>query len=358
MELRPPGDQRRTVEGLELVEVRPVDDAGDHLSGVERHLGVGRHQAEQLLLGVARRKDRLARGRPSLVPVQPSDDASAEPNGVVFVDGEVVGEARGACVHVGAPERLVVGVLARRHLHQRRTGQEHLGALLDHHDVVRHARDVRPAGRRVAEHEGDDGDARRREPGEVAEHGPTGDEDLLLGRKVRAAGFGQVDHRQPVGQRDLVGPQHLLEGPRVARPAPHGGIAGADHAFDARDDTDARHHAGPDGEVAAPCGEPRQFHERRVLVQQQLDAFANRQLAAVSMPLDVFGAAPADRGGVLGVEVVNLIEQGLPVGSEVLAGGVEGGRQPGHEVYPSSLPAKPVMISLVPPPMPRIRMSR
>ncbi len=57
---------------------------------------------------------------------------------------------------------------------QRRPGQEHLGAFLDHHDVIGHARHVRAAGRRVAEHQRDGRDARRRQPGQIAEHLPAG----------------------------------------------------------------------------------------------------------------------------------------------------------------------------------------
>ena len=73
----------------------------------------------------------------------------------LLVDGEVVGEPGDPGVHLGAAERLVVGLLAGGHLHQRRTAEEHLGALLDHDDVVAHARDVGAAGGRVAEHQRD-----------------------------------------------------------------------------------------------------------------------------------------------------------------------------------------------------------
>ena len=88
---------------------------------------------------------------------------------VELVDGEVVGQAGDAGVHLGAAERLVVGLLAGGHLHQRRAGEEHLGPLLDHHDVVAHAGQVRAAGGRVAEDERDRRDAGRGQPGEVAE---------------------------------------------------------------------------------------------------------------------------------------------------------------------------------------------
>ena len=50
----PAGDQRRAVARLVLVELGAVDGAGQHLAGVERHLGVGREDAEDLLGVVAR----------------------------------------------------------------------------------------------------------------------------------------------------------------------------------------------------------------------------------------------------------------------------------------------------------------
>ena len=185
---------------------------------------------------------------------------------VGFVDGEVVGQTRDAGVHFGAAERFVVGLLAGGHLHQRRAGQEHLRAFLDHHHVIGHAGDVGAAGGGVAEHQRDRRDARRRQPGQVAEHPPAGDEDLLLRGQVRAAGFHQRDHRQPVLQGDLVGPQDLPQRPRVAGAALDGRVVGDDHALDALDDADAGDHAGADLEVAAPRGQRAQLQERRVRV--------------------------------------------------------------------------------------------
>ena len=144
-----------------------------------------------------------AGGRPELAPVEPADDLAAEPDRVDLVDGEVVGEAADARVHLGAAELLVVGHLAGRHLDQRRAAEEHLRAAFDHHDVVAHARDVGAAGGRVAEHQRDRRDRRGRLLGQVAEAGAARDEDLALGRQVGAAGLDEVDHRQPVLVGDL-----------------------------------------------------------------------------------------------------------------------------------------------------------
>ena len=92
-------------------------------------------------------------------------------------------------MHLGAAQRLVVGLLTRRHLHQRRPRKEHLRAFLDHHDVVGHAGDVRAARGGVAEHQRDGRNACRRQPGQVAEALSAGDEDLLLRRQIGAAGL-------------------------------------------------------------------------------------------------------------------------------------------------------------------------
>jgi hypothetical protein len=50
-----------------------------------------------------------------------------------LVLGEEVGQAGDPRVHLRAAERFVVGLLAGRHLHERRAAEEHLGLLLHHH---------------------------------------------------------------------------------------------------------------------------------------------------------------------------------------------------------------------------------
>ena len=241
-----------------------------------------------------------------LDPVQPGDDPAADADGVELVDGEVVGQTRDPGVHLGAAERLVVGLLAGGHLHQRRAGQEHLGAFLDHHHVVAHAGDVGAAGGGVAEHQRDGGDAGRRQPGQVAEHPPARDEDLLLGGQVRSAGLHQRDQRQPVLQRDLVGAQHLLQRPRVGGAALDGRVVGDQHALDALDHADAGDHAGADVELGAVGGQRAQFQERRIRVDEQFDPLAGGQLAAGVVALDVFRSAAGQRLGEFGVEFGQL----------------------------------------------------
>ena len=152
---------------------------------------------------------------------------------------EVVSQTRYAGMHFGAAQRLVVGFLAGGHLHQRRTGQKDLRAFLDHHDVVGHPGDVGTARGGVAEHQRDGGDPGRRQPGQVAEHLPARDEDLFLRGQIGAAGFHQRNDRQPVLERDLVGPQNLSQGPRVAGAALDRRVVGDDQAFHAAHRADA-----------------------------------------------------------------------------------------------------------------------
>ena len=241
-----------------------------------------------------------------LAPVQPGHDPPADPDGVVLVLGEVVGEAGDPGVHLGAAEGLVVGLLAGRHLHQRRAAEEHLRLLLDHDRVVAHARHVRAAGGRVAEHQRDG----RLPPGtgarEVAEQLAAGDEDLLLGRQVRPAGLDERDRREVVLLGDLRGPEGLLHGPGVAGPALDRRVVRGDQALDALDHPDARDQRGTDVEVRAPARQRRQLQERRPLVDEQLDPLARQQLAARVVPLDVLLPAAGHRPRDLGLELGEL----------------------------------------------------
>ncbi len=262
-------------------------------------------------------------------------------------------------MHFGAAERFVVGLLTGGHLHQRGTGQEHLRAFFDHHHVIGHAGYVGSAGGGVAEDQGDGGDPGRRQPGQVAEHLPAGDEDLLLGGQVRAAGFHQRNHRQPVLEGDLVGPQYLPQRPRVAGAALDRRVVGDDQAFDTADHADADDRACADLEGAAVGRQRAELQKRRVRVDQQLDALPGGQFAALMMALNIFRAATAKRLGQFGVDLLEPGFRGRRRRGVRVALGVEHRLQRRSRlVMPSSLAASDVRISVVPPPMPRIRMSR
>ena len=244
-----------------------------------------------------------------------ADDPPPDPDRVVLVLGEVVGEAADPGVHLGAAERLVVGLLAGRHLHQRRAAEEDLRAAADEHRVVAHAGDVRPTGGRVAEDQRDRRLLAGGRAGEVAEEPAAGDEDLLLRRQVGAAGLDERDRREVVLLGDLRGPEGLLHRPGVGGAALHRRVVGADHALDALDHADAGHERRTDGEVGAPARQRRQLEEGRPGVDEQLDPLARRQLAARVVAVDVLLATPGHRDRVLRVEVGELLEHRLAVGS-------------------------------------------
>jgi hypothetical protein len=182
-------------------------------------------------------------------------DLATDANRVGLVHREVVGESGAARVHVGAAERFVIRLLAGGHPDQRRPGEEDLGVLGDHHHVVAHTGDVRPAGGRIAEYERDRRDPCRGQAGEVAEQLSARDEDLFLRRQISTARLDQPDDRQSVLERDLVRAQHLLQRVGIRRAAAHGRVGAVDHALDAVHHADAGDDRGADRVVGAPCRE-------------------------------------------------------------------------------------------------------
>ena len=242
-------------------------------------------------------------------------------------------------MHLGATERLVVGVLVDRHLHQRRPAEVDARRVLLQHDVVAHARHVGAAGRRRAEHEGDRGDAGGGQPGEVLERGAAGVEDVHLLGEVGATGLGEGHQRQAVLAGDLHRPQRLGHRDRRLRAALHRRVVRADHALDAVDPADAGDQSGADRIVGAPAREGGELEEGGALVEQEADALARQQLAPCPVPGDgagvLVGVRGAPTGGQLAVEPVDLGqrgEQGLPVGREELRPGVDMRPQDrGHE---------------------------
>ncbi len=208
---------------------------------------------------------------------------AAQRQRVAVVLGAVIGDAGFFRVHVGAAELFGADDLAGRRLHQRRAAEEDR-ALVAHDDgLVRHRRHV-GAARRARAHDhrdlGNAGGRQRRLIVEDAAEMLAVGKHLGLVRQVGAAGIDQIDARQPVLARDLLGAQMLLHRHRIIGAALDGGIVADDHAFAAGDAADAGDDAGAvDGVVVhAVGGERRQFEERRA----RIDAASSPARAATA----------------------------------------------------------------------------
>ena len=128
----------------------------------------------------------------------------------------------------------------------------------------------------------------RRQARQVGECRAAAHEHLRLQQQIGAGAFDELNKGKLVGERDLLGSDRLLDPHRMGRAAFDAGIVGRDHA------SCSRHHADADDRAAAEhivdavvlmhaeAGEAGEFEKWRVAVEQQVDAFARRQLAALA----------------------------------------------------------------------------
>ena len=214
-------------------------------------------------------------------------------------------------MHRGPAQLLVGRLLAGGHLDQRRAPEEHLGPLFDHDHVVAHARHVGAPGGGVAEDQGDGGDGGGRVPGDVAEGAAARDEQLRLGGEVGAAGLGEADRGQPVGQHDVRAAGTLAERPRVHGATPDGRVRGVDEALDPFDHPDAHDRRRAHRVLGAPCRERAELEEGGVPVQEEFDPLPGGQLAALPVAGHV-ALAPAGPGhGKFGLHQFETLAQGI-----------------------------------------------
>ena len=276
--------------------------------------------------------------------VEVGDDAAGERQRVIVVGRHVVGDAGFPRVHLGAAEVLGRDHLAGGGLHQRRAAEEDGALPFDDDALVAHRRHIGAAGGAGAHHHGDLRNAERGQRRLVVEDAAevlAVREHLGLVRQVGAAGIDQVDARQPVLARDLLGAQVLLHRHRIVGAALDGGVVADDHAFAAFDAADAGDQAGAvDGVVVhAAGGKRRQFQERAAGIDQAHHAFAWKKFSARPMAFaDALGPA---RGG-LGAPRLQLFGQrahARGVGGEFPGSGVDGGfdRQGGLPTRHSTL---------------------
>ncbi len=107
-------------------------------------------------------------------------------------------------------------------------------------------------------------------------------EDLRLQRQEGAARVDEVDARQVVLLRHLLGSQVLLHGQREVGASLHGRVVRDDHALLALDHADAGHDpgGGRGAVVEIPGGERVQLQKRRAGIDEPVDPIAGRQLPA------------------------------------------------------------------------------
>ncbi len=296
MQAGEPRHQRRTVALLELVEPRAVDDPREHFAHVVRLPRIPRHDAVDLGGIVERRLGRCHVGGKRLRPVQRRDDGSRQPDRVVVVLGEIVGDAGEPRVHVGAAQLLGRHLFAGGRLHEGRAGQEDGPGAVDDDGLVGHGGDVCASRRARSHHDRHLGDAGRRHPG-LVEEDPAEviavRKHLGLERQEGPARIHQVEAGQAVLEGDLLRAEVLLHGDGEVGAALDRGVVGDDHhlaaghAADAGDQAGARRAA----VVHVPRGQGRELEERRRRIEQPLDAIADGQLPLLPVPGQVAWAA-------------------------------------------------------------------
>ena len=198
-------DRGGAVIGAELEEVGIVDEARDRLPHVDRALVIHRHDAEQFFGVVARRLERALRAGFGRSQSRLRHDLARDPQRVAVVFGEVVAEPGDRGVHLGAAEFFFGRDLAGRGFQQRRPGEEGPRAAAHHHDVVGKPGLIGAARGRRAMRDGDDRQARRRQPRQIAKDVAAADEILdAVAQQVGAGAFDQLHVRQLVLQRQLL----------------------------------------------------------------------------------------------------------------------------------------------------------
>src|SRR5215813_2616879 len=311
MNTRPAGNQCRAVFRLELLELRSVDDARDHLFDIERNADVGRSYAEQFVNRIERLFRIYARRR--RFRFEMGDDFARDPQTIQFVFGQIIRQAGNLRMHLGAAQRLFVNDFASGHLDQRGPAEKDLRLILHHHDVIGHSGQIGAASRRIAEDDRDARYPRLRAARDLFEACAARHEDFMLNRKIGAGGFDQRDRCEMIRRGDLSQSRVFALADLADRAAFDRRFVGDDQTLAARDKPNAADHAHADEFVLHPVtGQRRNFEKIGAFVEQHLHALARRQLASRQMALDVlfasaerrflqFALQPLDAGQIGGV---------------------------------------------------------
>ena len=240
-------------------------------------------------------------------------DASHDRQGVAVVASQVIGDAGFTGMQIPAAEILRGHDLAGSGFHEWRPAEEDRALVLHNHGFIAHRRNVSPTGSTGSEHRRDLCDAGRAHVRLVVEDAaevvPVG-EHLVLTREERAAGVHQVDTRQAVLRRDLLGAEVLLDRHRVIRSALDGGVVGHHHAFAAGHPADAGDDSGR-GAVIVIHTVSRQWgdlQQRTAGIQQPVDTVPRQELAARSVPIPGSLRAPESSDGKLVAQLRNKLQ--------------------------------------------------
>ena len=273
------------VAGLELEQLRPIHQPRHHLAHVHGLSQVCGHQGQEVVSRQCRRRCRIARHRG---PAGLRDHVACHADGLAVVQRQVFAQARDGGVHLGAAQFFFGRDLARGGLEQRRPGQKSARASLHHDDHVRQPGHVGAACRARTVLHGDDRNPCRRQPREVAEQGaPVHEAFDPVAHEVGARTLDQVHEGQALAQSDLLHAEYLFQPHGLDGPRLDAGVAGHHHAAHTADKPDTGDHpAAGHGlfgvlHILQVARQGAQRQPGRARVQQQCDALARQQLAAL-----------------------------------------------------------------------------
>ena len=133
-------------------------------------------------------------------------------------------------------------------------------------------------------HHGNDRTACRRQPREIGEGAPAGNEHFRLTHQVGAGAFDHLHERQFVFERQRLRPERLVDAHGRRRAALDAAVRRRDDASDARNESDARHAAAA-GDVGVAvvvmhlvAAQRRDFEKRRAAVEDKRQPLARQQL--------------------------------------------------------------------------------
>src|SRR5579862_1245081 len=209
---------------------------------------------------------------------------------MVVVLGNMVHHAGAPAVHIRATQLFGRNNLAGRGLHQWRTAKEDRPLASHDHCLVRHRRYISAARGAAPHHACNLRDSFGGHVCLIVENSPEVvaiGKDIGLVRKIRPAGVDQVNTRQPILSRNILGPNMLFDRRGKVSAALHGRIVGDDHYFFAADAADSGDQARSRrlSIIHLICRQRTDFEKGRAGIEQSVHALARKKFAAREMTL-------------------------------------------------------------------------